>query len=93
MKSKTIVVETVKADDTHYLSTRENPVTLVREHEPFRFGNYKKYYTLRYEKRWNDPRLSVLSKEYFHNKRVLDIGCNDGTLTLLIAMRYFPNKI
>jgi 7SK snRNA methylphosphate capping enzyme len=66
---------------------------LIKNHENFRYGNYKKYYTLRYDKRWNDPRLPILNKEYFYKKRVLDIGCNDGTFTLLIAMRYFPEKI
>ena len=75
------------------VSLNENPVALVKRCEPYRFGNYKKYYKLRYERRWNDPRLAVLPKEFFFNKKVLDIGCNDGTVTLLIAMRYIPTKI
>ncbi len=29
----------------------------------------------------------------FLNKDVLDIGCNDGSITLMIATKYFPKRI
>lgn len=37
--------------------------------------------------------MSVLDSLYFENRNVLDIGCNDGTITLLIALKYFPKLI
>lgn len=27
------------------------------------------------------------------NKRCLDIGCNDGSLTIMLAIKYFPENI
>lgn len=65
-----------------------NPIDLVKKSKAYGFGNYKKYYKIRYKHRWEDPRLQVLDPELFMNRTVLDIGCNDGTVTLLIAMRY-----
>jgi 7SK snRNA methylphosphate capping enzyme len=37
-----------------------------------------------------DPRMEIFKNEWFEGKRCLDIGCNDGTLTILIAMTYKP---
>lgn len=37
--------------------------------------------------------MRVLRREWFLNKEVLDIGCNDGSLTLQVAIKYFPAKI
>lgn len=28
--------------------------------------------------RFNDARLACLNSKYFHNKQVLEVGCNDG---------------
>lgn len=75
-----------------------DPIKLIKNSKnqgksKYQFGNYKNYYKNRYEKKWNDPRLKQLSLEYFLNKTVLDIGCNDGSLTLQVAKRYFPQKI
>lgn len=38
----------------------------------------------------NDPRLSVLQKEWFCGKRALDIGCNSGEFTIAIAKQLQP---
>ena len=60
----------------------------------YQFGNYTNYYNYRYEKRWQDPRLQAIgTHEYFFNKEVLDIGCNDGSVVLQIAIKYFPFKV
>lgn len=64
-----------------------NPIELVKISKEYSFGNYKKYYDIRLKEKWNDPRLIVLDGEYFRNKEILDIGCNDGTFTLLIALK------
>lgn len=52
------------------------------------YGNYHDYYSSR--SHYIQRRFSLLSSEYFLNKRVLDIGCNDGTFLILVAIRYFP---
>ncbi|KRX04299.1 hypothetical protein PPERSA_11423 [Pseudocohnilembus persalinus] len=72
---------------------KKNVIDTLNDSCKFQFGNYKSYYQNRNEKRWQDPRLTVLSKHYFTNKKILDIGCNDGSLTLQIAIKYFPQKI
>lgn len=40
-----------------------------------------------------DQRLHILSKDLFHGKDVMDIGCNSGELTLFIAKNLEPRKI
>ncbi len=65
----------------------------VLERPKYSLGNYDSYYNYRYEKRWQDPRLKLLKKDLFLNKTCLDIGCNEGSLTIMIAIRFFPKKI
>jgi len=65
----------------------------VMERPKYSLGNYDSYYNYRYEKRWQDPRLKLLKKDLFLNKNCLDIGCNEGSLTIMIAIRFFPKKI
>ncbi len=59
----------------------------VQESTP-QYGNYHNYYSTR--EHYIQRRFSLLSSELFLNKTVLDIGCNDGTFLLLLAIRYFP---
>ncbi|CAG8596213.1 10403_t:CDS:2, partial [Acaulospora colombiana] len=40
-----------------------------------------------------DPRLLLLPPDTFKGKRVLDIGCNEGWVTIDIAQRFSPAKI
>jgi 2-polyprenyl-3-methyl-5-hydroxy-6-metoxy-1,4-benzoquinol methylase len=80
-------LQTGKDEFLPLVSLTENPVVLVKNSENYRFGNYKKYYKLRHERKWNDPRIAVLDKSLFIQKTVLDIGCNDGTISLIIALR------
>ncbi|KAK9785781.1 hypothetical protein WJX73_007680 [Symbiochloris irregularis] len=35
-----------------------------------------------------DPRLQVLQKQWFSNKRCLDIGCNAGLISIALALRF-----
>lgn len=37
--------------------------------------------------KWNDHRLKVLPPDYFRGKYVLDIGCNEGILSIPIAIK------
>ncbi|UXI15582.1 6-phosphogluconate dehydrogenase [Sarcoptes scabiei] len=57
----------------------------------FQYGNYNRYYG--YRKFDDDPRINLLRKEFFENRDVLDIGCNVGHITILIAKDFSPNKI
>lgn len=72
---------------------RTTPVEQVRMSDNYIFGNYDKYYNYRYVEKWQDPRLKMFNKDHFFNKEVLDIGCNDGSLTIMIAIKFFPKKI
>ncbi len=56
-------------------------------------GSYKQY-NRRRKIGPDDPRLKLLSKEWTSDGgRVLDIGCNDGALTSLIAQRYAKARV
>ncbi|KAG5559309.1 hypothetical protein RHGRI_009001 [Rhododendron griersonianum] len=53
------------------------------------FGNYRNYYGYRVgQELEEDPRLKVLKKEWFEGKDCLDIGCNNGTITITIAKKF-----
>ncbi|RUS22798.1 Bicoid-interacting protein 3-domain-containing protein [Endogone sp. FLAS-F59071] len=41
----------------------------------------------------SDPRVPMLRREWFAEKKVLDIGCNSGQLTIEIALRFSPRRI
>lgn len=51
-------------------------------------GNHFCYSKVPSSKKWNDPRLAILSPSYFMKKSVLDIGCNEGILSIPIAIKY-----
>ena len=70
---------------------QEDLYEVVRTAPKFSFGNHDRYYKERYLERWNDPRLSLLKKEWFIGRRVLDIGCFEGNLTLQIALAFSPD--
>lgn len=60
------------------------------------YGNYPSYYGYRVGIQYDDIRL-VLFKEYFphlfENKRILDVGCNVGAMTLNIGRYMKPEHI
>jgi 7SK snRNA methylphosphate capping enzyme len=53
-------------------------------------GSYHGYYQKRLDL---DERLAILQKSWFESKVCLDIGCNDGLITMEIAERYSPEFI
>lgn len=63
----------------------------------FRYGNYTNFYYQRYLNTLKEKDIttsnSVFRTEWLTNKRCLDIGCNTGTLTLLISHYYNPSYI
>lgn len=54
-------------------------------------GNYKAYY----RKRSHDTleRVSCFKREWFTGKKCIDIGCNEGAVTLQLARSYGPDSI
>ncbi|KAJ1387977.1 putative RNA methyltransferase At5g51130 [Sesbania bispinosa] len=49
-------------------------------------GNYRSYYGYRIGQGVDeDPRLKVFRKEWFEGKKCLDIGCNNGLITIQIG--------
>jgi len=68
-----------------------------KKFDEYKYGNYKNYYTKRLgpgeEK--TDLRLSLLEEhpECFRNKKVLDIGCNSGFVTINFAKQLLPKSV
>ena len=58
----------------------------------YRYGNYDHYYGYRIQHGLDD-RLKLLDRSFFENKRVLDVGCNSGWLTVAIAMLCHPRMV
>ncbi|CAM6097609.1 unnamed protein product [Calypogeia fissa] len=55
----------------------------------FQYGNYHRYYGYRLGKMVDeDPRLKYFKKEWFEGKDCLDVGCNEGFVTIFIAQKY-----
>ncbi|KAG2180484.1 hypothetical protein INT44_003488 [Umbelopsis vinacea] len=58
------------------------------------YGNYKAYYSSRRDKgQKDDPRMHMLDPSLVTDKTVLDIGCNSGNLTIILAMKYKPTHV
>jgi 7SK snRNA methylphosphate capping enzyme len=57
-------------------------------------GNFFGYYTRRWaDPNELDPRLALLPKEWIEGKKVLDVGCNSGMVTVEIAQRFQPWRV
>uniref|UniRef100_A0A0N5BCY9 RNA methyltransferase n=1 Tax=Strongyloides papillosus TaxID=174720 RepID=A0A0N5BCY9_STREA len=61
----------------------------------FRYGNYTCYYGKRKVNTITalDPRLKLFPPNFFKSKKILDIGCNIGAVTLQIAKKFSPQMI
>lgn len=67
-----------------------------REPLPCIYGNYQRYYGYRRAgeaKGSLDPRVDCLQRSWIENKRVVDIGCNSGLLTLQVAKKWKPSRM
>lgn len=60
----------------------------------FIYGNYESYYGYRIgQKHTEDPRLAAFKKEWFEGKDCLDIGCNQGLITISVARKFCCRSI
>ncbi|KAL3075766.1 hypothetical protein niasHS_012596 [Heterodera schachtii] len=94
---------TTTATATDDGSTTTNAAADMEQHENagrkrntkdrFRYGNYNRYYGVRNQGFDHDPRVDLFPVQWFHGRRVLDIGCNVGHLTLEIAKKLGPAHI
>ncbi|CAD7697004.1 unnamed protein product [Ostreobium quekettii] len=60
-----------------------------RQRAAFPFGNYHNYYQYRVGEAFDeDPRLQALRQEWFKGRDCIDIGCNEGVITIALAYRF-----
>jgi len=58
------------------------------------YGNYPYYYGYRSGREvGKDKRVDKMRPEWFENKHCLDIGCNEGALTLSLVTRFRPRSM
>ena len=73
----------------------ENIKEILTKDKKFIFGNFTIYYYKRYldSLKEKEVNLALFNPDWFKKKRCLDIGCNVGTLTLLVALNFSPSYI
>ncbi|KAM0938558.1 putative RNA methyltransferase bin3, bin3-type S-adenosyl-L-methionine binding protein [Dioscorea sansibarensis] len=72
---------------------KKNPNVRKRK-EVFIYGNYRNYYGYRIDRNLSeDPRLAVLKREWFEGKDCLDVGCNQGLVTISVAKKFSCRSI
>ena len=82
----------IKNNTEFFLQFKEK-IPIEKFHKNY-FGNYKSFYYNRYLDLYkNNKENFVFDENFFKDKVILDIGCNIGTLTILIANYYNPKFI
>lgn len=85
---------TTSPPPTQYPSHRNNSKRKKRPKTVYQHGNYKGYYGYRLgNEHTEDPRLGLLTKSWFAKKRCLDIGCNEGLVTLGIVSKFHTKSM
>ncbi|KAM8881944.1 7SK snRNA methylphosphate capping enzyme-like [Synchiropus picturatus] len=84
-----------------HAGTSQTPERKKNRHR-YQFGSHCRYYGYHgsYGGGWEgrvgeteDPRLRLLQADWFRGKKVLDIGCGAGHVTLVVARRFEPTHI
>lgn len=106
--SITINRSPTKRSGSGSLSPRVSPVKKLRLEIPkliestaivsktkYIYGNYNRYYGYRNSNVNEDVRIVAFRTcpEYFVEKEILDIGCNDGAVTMTVAKEFQPKFI
>lgn len=78
------------------------PEKKKKDKHRYQYGNHSSYYGYHgfYGDSWEgrvgaeeDPRLRLLEADWFRDKKVLDVGCGAGHITLAVARRFDPAHI
>lgn len=65
-----------------------------KKRDMYIYGNYKYYYGYRIgDSKKEDPRLVFFKMEWFKDKDCLDIGCNQGLITIGLAKKFLCRSI
>lgn len=72
------------------LRTEKTPLKMPRM---FQYGSYSRNYGYRTPSLTADPRLAVFKQDWFRGKKVLDVGCGTGHVTLAIARYWSPERV
>lgn len=94
-RSQTFHTPIVGGTTGSHLETNHH-VSQKHRHKPkrdFHYGTYSCCYGYRTPTLNVDPRLVAFRPEWFRGKKVLDIGCNVGHMTLAIAKNWSPAYI
>jgi len=89
-KEKEVVIDEKKVPVKLAVPQKEEP---KKKENRFVHGNYNRYYGYRNPGQQEDPRIKHLKAEWFQQKKVLDIGCNIGHMTISIGKMSNPVRI
>ncbi|KAK2886037.1 hypothetical protein Q8A67_016874 [Cirrhinus molitorella] len=64
-----------------------------RAQRSYTYGSHSHHYGYRTPSLTADPRLAAFKPEWFRGKKVLDVGCNTGHVTLAVARHWSPERI
>ncbi|XP_012673096.2 7SK snRNA methylphosphate capping enzyme [Clupea harengus] len=81
------------AKGSHHTSSSQPSQKPRKPLRKYQYGNYSRFYGYHRPGLIEDPRLAVLKPEWFRRKKVLDLGCNTGHVTLAIARHWDPAHI
>lgn len=62
--------------------------TKMETNKKVSIGNYTGYHAFRFGKDGMDPRVEAMKEEWIQGKKILDVGCNEGMVTLCLADRF-----
>lgn len=75
------------ASDASAGQAQQQPKRRPKKRHVCEYGNYRGYYAFRLQRAGfsSDPRLGALRREWFAGRRVVDVGCNEGLVSLHVA--------
>lgn len=91
--SLTTLASLLASHKYYFSSLLKQDLTSIPLHPPL-LGNFPKYYLP--SPGAHSPvkaRLKLLPPAWFTNKKVLDIGCNDGTFTIALGLEFEPSLL
>lgn len=92
--------ERIRCNGTKANSTEANHKQSINQKNPknlikFKYGNYDRYYGYRNAEHFTDIRLEAFQNHayLFTDKHILDIGCNNGLISMAIAKQFSIKSI